>query len=126
MEEKKKPVLDVDGAAEEDPTSTAISDVIVEDESVVPGDFTTTFFLALKYLVVKAKNGEKDVFLISLLVNSGAKGLDASSIPTKSRKEQLIERRCVTIIALRSHFLSFFNFVNILLQHLIVGQNRMK
>jgi hypothetical protein len=50
LEEKKKPVLDVDGAAEEDPTSTAITDVIVEDESVVPGDFTTTFFLALKYL----------------------------------------------------------------------------
>lgn len=104
LEDKRKPVLDIDGAAAEEPTSTAITDVVVEDESDVPSDFTSTFFLALKYLVVKPKNGDKDVFLISLLVNNGAKGLDASSIPTKSRKEQLIERRYVMICVLRIVF----------------------
>ena len=91
LEDKKKPVLDVDGGDEE-PT-TAPNDVIAEDDSLAPLDFTSTFFLALKYLVVKAKNGEKCVFLISLLVNHGSKEIDASSIPTKSRTDQQIERR---------------------------------
>jgi hypothetical protein len=84
--------VQIAGASAEEPTSTAITDVDDENGSDVPSEFTSTFFLALKYIVVKPKNGEKDVFLISLQVNNGAKGLDAYSIPRKSRKEQLIER----------------------------------
>ena len=88
--------------------------MISEDESLAPLDFTSTFFLALKYLVVKAKNGEKCVFLISLLVNHGAKGIDASAIPTKSRKEQQIDRRSVTFFLIKST-----SFVNISFQYCV-------
>ena len=93
MEDKRNLELDIHGASAEEPTSNAITDVDVEDESDIPSEFTSAFFLALRHLVVKPKNGDEDVFLISIQVNNGAKGLDASSIPRKSRKEQLIERR---------------------------------
>ena len=62
--------------------------MITGDETLAPLDFISTFFLSLKYLVVMAENGEKFFFLISLLVNHGAKGMDASAISTKSRKEE--------------------------------------
>ena len=85
MEDKRKPELDIHGASAEEPTSNAITDVDVEDESDIPSEFTSTIFLALKHLVVKPKNGDKDVFLISIQVKNGAKGLDASSIPNLVR-----------------------------------------
>ena len=56
---------------------------------------------------MKAQYGEKCVFLISILVNHGAKGINASAIPNESRKEEQIDRRSVTFFLIK--FASFFN-----------------
>lgn len=89
MTNKNKPAISVDGAALDVVVTSAKNSNLTE----VPQGFYSLYYLAVKYLVVKAPRNGTDVYMISFLISAGASGLDNEAIKKKSGKDLDKERR---------------------------------
>jgi hypothetical protein len=76
MTNKNKTAISVDGTPLDVVETSVKSTTLTE----VPHGFYSLYYLAIKYLVIKAPKNCTDVYMISFLISAGASGLEAEAI----------------------------------------------
>ena len=89
MTNRSKAAISVDGAALDIVEPSTVHGNLTE----VPSGFYGLYYLAMKYMIVKAPRNGKDSFMLSFLISAGAGGLESTAIAKKSRKDLDKERR---------------------------------